>query len=399
MNIGDSGMKETMTTGEMARMAGVSQKALRVYDEKGLLRPVGYSEGNYKLYDKNSLMILEKIIALKHVGFSLEEIKSNLENSDQESIEETLKNQLALMEKKIYEMQKAADCIKVALARLSSEPDWDNVADVIRKMEMSQGQDERRWYAASHAADGIEWYVKIYDSLDFAEGYRVLDLGCSYGLLWRENRDRIPENFIVDGVDIHEGWADDFEEYLKEQQGKLPAGTQMQIFFENLEEDKTWEHLRQNSYDRIVMHYLLSYFEKPEELVGKAAEVLAPGGMLSFTNVGTGAEHSYWIKFFEEHGFDKSCVEKRKKALEKKEDEFIDQISGFFTRVEKVSLPGPLSYDDSEVLFDRIMKRYKEGEKYLLSVKEKMLECFDKLIERDGEIVVDIDSTFVHCFK
>ena len=72
-------MKEVMTSGEIARKAGVSQKALRIYDEKGLLRPVGYSEGNYKLYDKSSLMILEKIIALKHVGFSLEEIKSNLE--------------------------------------------------------------------------------------------------------------------------------------------------------------------------------------------------------------------------------------------------------------------------------------------------------------------------------
>ncbi len=40
------------------------------------------SEGNYKLYDKSSLIILEKIIALKHIGFSLEEIKTNLENDE-----------------------------------------------------------------------------------------------------------------------------------------------------------------------------------------------------------------------------------------------------------------------------------------------------------------------------
>ena len=65
-------MKEQMTSGEIANKAGVSQKALRIYDEKGLLKPVGYSEGNYRLYDKGSLLILEKIIALKHVGFSLE---------------------------------------------------------------------------------------------------------------------------------------------------------------------------------------------------------------------------------------------------------------------------------------------------------------------------------------
>ncbi len=34
-----------MTSGEMAKKAGVSQKAIRLYDEKGLLKPTGYSEG------------------------------------------------------------------------------------------------------------------------------------------------------------------------------------------------------------------------------------------------------------------------------------------------------------------------------------------------------------------
>ena len=42
MSIGNNSVKDTMTTGEMARVAGISQKALRIYDEKGLLRPVGY---------------------------------------------------------------------------------------------------------------------------------------------------------------------------------------------------------------------------------------------------------------------------------------------------------------------------------------------------------------------
>lgn len=392
-------MKETMTTGEMARIAGVSQKALRIYDEKGLLRPVGYSEGNYKLYDKNSLMVLEKIIALKHVGFSLDEIKSNLENDGQESIEETLKNQLQLMEKRIYEMRKAADCIKIALARLDEDPDWDNVADTIRKMEMAQGQDERRWYASSHAADGIEWYVKIFDSLKFSEGDKVLDLGCSYGLLWRENWDRIPENFLVDGVDIHESWADDFAEFLTEQKGTLPAGTVINMIFSDLERGDTWDEIGKKSYNKIVVHYLLTYFEHPEIIIKKASEVLTPGGLLSFTYFGTGIEHDNWERFFDENGFDKTCVTKRKNELNRREEEFLKLISDDFSKVERVHLPCPLSYDDSEILFERILKKYQEGNKYLLSVKDKLMECFDRMIEKDGNIVVDIDSTFVHCYK
>ncbi len=154
-------MKEKMTSGEIAKQARVSTKALRVYDEKGLLKPVGFSEGNYKLYDKSSLIILEKIIALKHIGFSLEEIKNSLENDDQSSIREILEKQLEMMNQKIYELQKSAKCIKSALARFDENPDWDDIADIIKKMEMSQGADERRWYAEEHAADGIEWYEKI----------------------------------------------------------------------------------------------------------------------------------------------------------------------------------------------------------------------------------------------
>ena len=392
-------MKDVMTSGEIAREAGVSQKALRIYDEKGLLRPVGYSEGNYKLYDKSSLMILEKIIALKHVGFSLEEIKSNLEEDNQETIEETLRNQLALMEKKIYEMQKSADCIKVALARLKEDPDWDNVADVIRKMEMAQAQDERRWYAADHAADGIEWYVKIFDSLDFHAGEDILDLGCSYGLLWRENWDRIPENFVVDGVDIHESWADDLAEYLEEQKDALPKGTRMQVKFENLEEDQTWDDIYKKKYDRIIMHYLLSYFENPEVVVEKASKALKDGGMLSYTYVGTSVEHDYWEKFFSENGFDKSVSVNRRTELTGREDELIDMVSGCFSRVEKIRLKAPISYDDSELLFERVLRRYPGSSKYLTSVKGRMIEFFDKMIEKDGVIIVDSDTTFMHCYK
>ena len=41
-------MDKKMTSGEIAKAAGVSQKAVRLYDEKGLLKPADYSEGNYR---------------------------------------------------------------------------------------------------------------------------------------------------------------------------------------------------------------------------------------------------------------------------------------------------------------------------------------------------------------
>ena len=392
-------MKEKMTSGEIAKQAGVSAKALRVYDEKGLLKPVSYSEGNYKLYDKSSLMILEKIIALKHVGFSLEEIKASLENDEQESIEQTLRNQLKLMEDKIYQLQKSVGCIKSALARIDENPDWDDVADIIRKMEVSQGQDERRWYAASHSADGIEWYVKIFDSLDFNENEKVLDLGCSFGLLWRENWDRIPTGFQVDGYDIHGNWADDLYEYLEGNRNTLPKDSDIQVIFSNLEWDETWDRIREKRYNKAVAHYLLNYIEDREKFVRNVSESLKEGGMFSVNTYGPCKMDGFFEKTVADMGLDNSFVIERRDELKAHEDAFREELSRYFSRIELVALPCSIIYDDAEVLFERMKKRYQNASKFLETNKDRILAYFKKRIQEEGSIVMDNDSGFFHCYK
>ena len=391
-------MEEKMTSGEIAKQAGVSQKALRVYDEKGLLKPAGYSEGNYKLYDKNSLIILEKIIALKHIGFSLEEIKSNLENDNLSSIRDILENQLDMMNKKIYELQKAAKCIEASLARLDENPDWDDIADIIKKMEMSQGADERRWFAADHAADGVEWYEKIFDSLSFEESDTVLDLGCSYGLLWRKNLERIPKNLQVEGYDIHGNWADDLDRDLEEMRSTLPEGSDIQVIFSNLEKQETWDKIAEKKYSKIIAHYLLSYLNDEVTFIRNVAGVLAPGGMFSVNHYGEAKkEYDFWEDTLKKIGLDISFALKKRDERRNMDADFEKLLSECFGKVEKVLLPCPLTFDSAEELFDRLLRKYPESRKFLEDKKEKIEDYFDTELLRDGSITVDMDSTFYHC--
>ncbi|WP_022758856.1 MerR family transcriptional regulator [Butyrivibrio fibrisolvens] len=393
-------MKEKMTSGEIAKQAGVSTKALRVYDEKGLLKPVELTEGNYKLYDKSSLIILEKIIALKHIGFSLEEIKSSLENDDQSSIREILEKQLEMMNQKIYELQKSANCIKSALARFDENPDWDDIADIIRKMEMSQGADERRWYAAEHAADGIEWYEKIFNSLSFKEKDTVLDLGCSYGLLWRKNWERIPKDFNVEGVDIHGNWADDLNNYLEDNRKTLPEGSDIQVIFSNLEKDETWEKIREKKYSKIIAHYLLSYLHDDAYFIQNVAQVLAAGGMFSVNHYGEAVkEYDFWEKCFTEAGLDISFALKKRQERRQADVEFEELLSENFDRVDKIALPGPLVFDNAEALFDRAAKKYPEGGKYLEDNRNLLENYFETVLLKDGPVTIDMDTVFYHCFR
>ena len=143
-------MNDKMTSGEIAKKAGVSQKAVRLYDEKGLLKPSDYSEGNYRLYDTAALQVLEKIVALKQIGFSLEEIRDNLIAGEAVDIEEALRLQLKVMEEKRYQIDKVIDSINRTLERKDTKLDWDDVADMVQSISLDIRSDEGHWDALQH---------------------------------------------------------------------------------------------------------------------------------------------------------------------------------------------------------------------------------------------------------
>ncbi len=61
--------------GDFSKLSRVSIKALRFYDEMGLLKPISVDRfSGYRFYEYNQLPRLHRILALKDLGFSLEEI-------------------------------------------------------------------------------------------------------------------------------------------------------------------------------------------------------------------------------------------------------------------------------------------------------------------------------------
>jgi DNA-binding transcriptional MerR regulator len=66
--------------GEFSKLSRVSVKALRHYDEIGLLRPVQVDPSTgYRFYGHEQLPRLDRILALRDLGFSLEQIGQMLE--------------------------------------------------------------------------------------------------------------------------------------------------------------------------------------------------------------------------------------------------------------------------------------------------------------------------------
>ena len=64
--------------GAVARATGLTVRTLHHYDEIGLLEPSERTEAGYRLYSKGDLRRLYRILALRGMGFPLDEIRTTL---------------------------------------------------------------------------------------------------------------------------------------------------------------------------------------------------------------------------------------------------------------------------------------------------------------------------------
>ena len=72
--------RASLQIGEVAERTGVTQRTLRFYEEKGLLKPPSRLEGGFRLYSEDDVQRVERIKDLKSLlGLSLANIKELVE--------------------------------------------------------------------------------------------------------------------------------------------------------------------------------------------------------------------------------------------------------------------------------------------------------------------------------
>jgi MerR family copper efflux transcriptional regulator len=72
---GDTGIGGLMTVGQLARRTGLSHKAIRELEDRGLIYSAGRSEANYRLFDDTALWCVGAIGELRSLGLTLAEIE------------------------------------------------------------------------------------------------------------------------------------------------------------------------------------------------------------------------------------------------------------------------------------------------------------------------------------
>ena len=123
--------------GEFSRIGCVTIDTLRHYDTLGLLKPVKVDPfTGYRYYTARQLQSLNRIMALKEVGFSLEEIARILrEQLTPDELRGMLKAQLALAESAIETAQQRREGILARLKSLTLEENMPAYEITLKSVE------------------------------------------------------------------------------------------------------------------------------------------------------------------------------------------------------------------------------------------------------------------------
>jgi DNA-binding transcriptional MerR regulator len=106
-----------LSASKAAERLGVTIKALRLYEQRGLITP-GRTAAGYRVYGPDEMLRASEIVALRALGLSLAQV-AQLVEGDRQSLESTLSAHEAILERRIRELVDSIDKIRRIRADLS----------------------------------------------------------------------------------------------------------------------------------------------------------------------------------------------------------------------------------------------------------------------------------------
>src|SRR5438105_7185166 len=111
---------EALKVGELAKRTGLTVRTLHHYDEIGLLRPSLHTEAGHRLYTAADVARLQRVLSLRQLGFSLEEVRDCLTRPGFSPLEviclhvTRLREQIALQRELCERLEVLAGCFRAA---------------------------------------------------------------------------------------------------------------------------------------------------------------------------------------------------------------------------------------------------------------------------------------------
>ncbi len=269
------------TAGEFAKKAGVTIRTIRFYDNKGLLKPSKLTETGYRLYTDLDFAKLQKILTLKYLGFSLEDITMFItSNNTTDYLKHSLQQQKQIVRNKINHMERIEKSIEEAEKIFERDDEflWEKIINIIHLLNMekdlvdqykdSTNVDIRISLHNKYSVNKQGWFNWMFENYTIPPNPRMLELGCGNGELWKCNGNNLPCPSEIILSDISNGMLNDAKERLKSlnKTFKFETINSSDIPYPN------------ESFHIIIANHMLFYVNDREKTLSEIKRVLKPGG-------------------------------------------------------------------------------------------------------------------------
>ena len=376
-------------TGKFACLANVSERTIRYYDKIGLLKPSFVMENGYRQYSDLDLLKLQKILSLKHLGFSIEEIFPMV--MDNTNLKESFELQIDLIEDKISHLQSLKDALK--RASQSSNLSWNMIlslvqlsneeTNIIEQYKNAKNLNDRISLHEKYSTNSQGWFNWLFEKIDFSKVNRLLELGCGNGKLWQENKIDL-RNREIFLSDISEGMVEEVRNKLGSDFNCIVADAEKIPF-------------KDAYFDSIIANHVLFYLNDLNQGLKEIRRVLKSNGMLYCSTYGSRhmKEITNIVQNFDSrinlsnHSlYDVFGLENGESILKQ-----------YFTSVQRMDYQDSLEITESKPLIDYIMSCHGNQNEILGPRLSEFKEYIEELLQKDGKIVVTKQAGLFVCVK
>ena len=301
--------KKYYTSGAFAKKANVTIRTIRYYDKQGLLKPSHHSEAGYRLYTDEDFVKLQKILALKYLGFSLEEIGAMTLYDTADNMKQSLDLQIRLIEKKRAHLDMVESALLHTKKMLdkTNEVDWSQMLNLIHLTNMEKDLVEQYKTSSNlkirielhekYSKNPLGWFPWLFSQVEFINKNCILEIGCGNGELWKSTKfmNMLP-NRLIYLTDISEGMLEAARENLEPLYPKLFQYEVLEVGNENSLRQFVEKHFGDNTTDTqegtdvkldiIIANHVLFYMKNLAEAIEECSGVLKEGGRLYASTYG-----------------------------------------------------------------------------------------------------------------
>ena len=383
-------MRNYYKTGEFAKLANVTERTLRYYDKIGLLKPSSILSNGYRQYTDSDLLKLQKILSLKHLGFSIEEIFPIV--LEDQNLKESFKMQINLIDSRIKHMTAIKDSMESIISTINDKNiDWTKIislikmsnddSNIIEHYKNAKNLNVRISLHDKYSQNKQGWFPWLFEQIDFSHINKLLEVGCGNGKLWKNNKINL-RNREIFLSDSSQGMVDEVRKTL---------GNDFNCMVFDCEKIP----FKDNYFDAVIANHVLFYVYDINKALEEIRRVLNPLGVFYCSTYGS--NHMKEINDIVQE-FDSRVILSQTKLY----DVFglengLDILKPYFKNIKMKRYDDCLVVDKSKPIIDYIMSCHGNQSEIIGPSLNEFREFVDSIIQEKGYIKITKDAGLFIC--